>query len=275
MKFCLIDPKNRKYFDDFIPGRYERELGDKSYLALGMFDERGPLGAVITRKNHAVMEIISLNYVEGLEDGECEAAFAEFAKDQDWDVYRLEYIVGAEKSFFDNYDFVMMEAGFVPAKGNVKKYHATLKHIAKAQEDTIKFFGKTKDVSEFKIGKELTKHDIDAYNHKYSCNKYYRDEDNEELSCFMFKEGEVVAGVSARDLGDGTLEFQWMNAKGIAIQEVMKLIVYTTVNAMRKCPASSDVIVCPFTREVEGLVTRFGFEEYPGNVETRIYSYYF
>ena len=81
MRFCLIDSKNRKYFDDFIPGRYERELGDKSYLTLGMFDERGPLGAVIMRKNHTVMEIISLNYVEGLEDGECEAAFVEFVKD--------------------------------------------------------------------------------------------------------------------------------------------------------------------------------------------------
>ena len=90
----------------------------------------------------------------------------------------------------------------------------------------------------------------------------------------MFKGEEVVAGIMARDLGDGTLEFQWMDAKGLAIQEVMKLVVFTTVNALKKYPPSTEVIICPFTSEVEGLVTRFGFDESPEHVETRIYSYY-
>lgn len=274
MKFCMIDSDNRSAFDVFLMARYEQEFGNKDSLCLGMFDDRGPLGAVILRMNHAVIEIISLDYVEGLEDGECESAIAEFVKAQDWDVYRIEYIVGGKKSFFDDYDYVMMEVGFMPGRGNVRKYHATLKKIAMAQVDTFKLFGKTKDVSEFKIGKDLTRHDIDSYNRQYPSNRYYRDKDNEELSCFMFKNGKITAGVLARDLGDGSLEFQWMDAKHLAPQEVMKLIVYTTVNALGKYPTTADVIVCPFTREVEGLVSRFGFEEYPGDIETRIYTYY-
>ncbi len=274
MKFCMIDPGNRKYFDRFIPERYDRERTDKNCLTLGMFDERGPLGAVIFRKNHAVMEVLSLYYVEGLEEGECERAIAEFADLQDWDVYRLEYIFGGSREFLEEYDFVMMEAGFVPSEGNVKKFHATLETIANAQGETIRLFDRIKDVSEIKIGKSLTNHDIDSYNNLYPYNRYYRDAENEELSTFMFKNGEVVAGILARDMGDGTLEFQWMDARCLTIQEVMKLIVYTTLNAIKKYPASSDVIICPFTREVEGLISRFGFKEYPGDIATRIYTYY-
>ena len=274
MDFCLIDAENQKYFNAFIPGRMALEIKDRNCLTLGMFDERGPLGAVVFRKRNAVMEIFSLDYLNSLEPGECEKALVEFADKQNWDVYRLEYIVGGSREFFDDYDFVMLDAGFVPSRGNVKKFHATLGTAAKSQKEILSLFGKTKDVSEFKIGKSLTKHDIDSYNNLYPYNRYLRDENNEELSCFMFKKGEVVAGIIARDEGNGRLEFEWMDARGLAIQEVMKLIVFTTVNAIKKYPPETEVIICPFDREVEGLVGRFGFEESPGHIETRIYSYY-
>ncbi|MCR5155439.1 MAG: hypothetical protein K6C96_02000 [Butyrivibrio sp.] len=274
MEFCVIDDKSREYFEPFIARRYEIELTDKNTIALGIYDDRGVLGAAILRKNHAVMEILSLEYINDLEAGECEKELIEIIKKQDWDVYRIEYIVGAEKTFFDDYDFAMLDIGFIPSEGNVKKYHATLKEIAQYQGETLKLFEKKKDVSEFKIGKNLTNHDIDSYNNIYPCNRYRRAADNEELSCFMFKDGEVAAGILARDLGDGTLEFQWMDARELAIQEVMKLIVFTTVNALKKYSPSCEVIICPFTSEVEGLVTRFGFKESPEHVETRIYSYY-
>ena len=274
MEFCLIDDKCREFFEPFIAGRYERELNDRNNIALGIYDDRGALGAAILRKNHAVMEILTLDYTADLEAGECEKELAQLVERQDWGVYRIEYILGADKDFLDDYDFTMMDIGFIPSEGNVKKYHATLKDIALAQGDTLKLFEKKKDVSEFKIGKNLTKHDVDSYNNIYPYNRYHKAADNEELSCFMFKGEEVVAGIMARDLGDGTLEFQWMDAKGLAIQEVMKLVVFTTVNALKKYPPSTEVIICPFTSEVEGLVTRFGFDESPEHVETRIYSYY-
>ncbi len=273
MKFCEINNSNKKYFEGYILRKYENLIKDPRSLTLGMHDNGEPLGVVIFYKNNDTLELRSLEYSGQLDIGECEQAIVEFANNQQWDFYRIEYSVGGTKDFLDNYDFTMLEIGFFPMKGDVRKFHATLMEIIYNQGKIIRKMKLKLDTKKYKLGKDLTKHELDSYNTLYPYNRYYPTELNSELSAFMMDHGEPVAGVIAT-MEDGVIEFEWMDARGLKPQTVMRLIMFVIQNAMNKCPADTEVIICPFLTEVTGLISRFGFKESPENIETRIYSYY-
>ncbi len=90
----------------------------------------------------------------------------------------------------------------------------------------------------------------------------------------MIKDGEPLAGIFMSETEDRKLVFQWMDARGQTPQAIMKLIFFTMVNALGKYPKGTEVIICPFTEEVKSLISKFGFNETPENIRTRIYSYY-
>lgn len=272
MKFCGINQRNEMYFKPFMSSAFYDSPGEKS-LSLGIFDGNTPLGAALLYVDDGKCEVRSLEYSEELKVGECEKALVDFIKGQKWDIYAIEYIAGGAPESLDEYDFTMMEAGFVPMRGDVSKYQATLFEISKAQEETINKFKARSSNYDFKLGKDLTDAEINAYNKIYPANRYIRNKYNQNLSCFMFLNGEIRGGITLRE-ANNVLEFQWMDASRMKIQDTMKLIVYATVNAMDKCPMGTEVIICPFSEEVKGLITRFGFKEVAEKIDSRIYTYY-
>ena len=278
MKFCQITRENYSAFEPFIPDKLEHIRNDRRCLSLGFYEDKTPIGAVILYANNAVLEVRSLEHMPQIEDGICEKGLADFVTDQGWpNIYRIEYIVGGTEDFLNEYDFTMLEIGFIPMEGDVRKFSAPLYEIVKAQGQAVNAFKKTKDskdIAEYILGKNLTKHQLDSYNNMYPYNRYYPDEKNDELSCFVVKDGEPVAGITMAETDEGKLEFQWMDARGLSPQDIMKLIFHTLVNALGKYPKGTEVIICPFTDEVKSLISKFGFAETPENIRTRIYSYY-
>lgn len=275
MKFCQITRENFKAFKPFIPDRFDRIRNDKRSLSLGFFENDSPIGAVILFANNAVLEVKSLEHTPDAEGGVCEKALADFVTEQNWqNIYRIEYVVGGTEDFLNAYDFTMLDVGFIPSESDVRKFTAPLYEIVKAQGENLGAFKKTRDTAEFVLGKNLTKHQLDSYNNLYPYNRYYPDESNSELSCFMLKDNEPVAGITMAETDEGKLEFQWMDARGRSPQEIMKLIFHTLVNALGKYPRGTEVIICPFTDEVKGLISKLGFRESEGNIMTRVYSYY-
>ncbi len=275
MKFCQITRDNFKAFKPFIPERFDHIRNDKRCLSLGFFENESPVGAVILFANNAVLEVKSLEHTPEAEDGVCEKALAEFVTEQNWqNIYRIEYVVGGTEEFLDAYDFTMLDVGFIPSESDVRKFTAPLYEIIKAQGENLGAFKKAKDTSQYIFGKNLTKYQIDSYNNMYPYNRYYPDENNSELSCFMLKDNDPIAGIIMAETEDGKLEFQWMDARGRSPQEVMKFIFHTLVNALTKYPRGTEVVICLFTDEVKGLISKFGFEESKENIKTRVYSYY-
>ncbi len=277
MKFCQITKNNFDAFKPFIPDKLSHIRNDKRCLSLGFYEDDTPMGAVILFANNAILEVRSLEHMDELQDGVCEKALADFVTGQNWqNIYRIEYIVGGTREFLEEYDFTMLDIGFIPSEGSVRKYSAPLYDIIKAQRDSLNAFKRSGEIDkgEYIIGKKLTRHQIDSYNNMYPYNRYFRDENNEQLSCFLIKNGEPVAGITMAENDDGKLEFQWMDARGQSPQTIMKLIFHTLVNAMNLYPRGTEVIICPFTEEVKSLISRFGFSEDEGDIRTRIYSYY-
>ena len=275
MKFCQITRENFKAFKPFIPDRFDHIRNDKRSLSLGFFENDSPIGAVILFANNAVLEVKSLEHIPDAEGGVCEKALADFVTEQNWqNIYRIEYVVGGTEDFLNAYDFTMLDVGFIPCESDVRKFTAPLYEIVKAQGENLGAFKKTRDTAEYVLGKNLTKHQLDSYNNLYPYNRYYPDESNSELSCFMLKDNEPVAGITMAETDEGKLEFQWMDARGRSPQEIMKLIFHTLVNALSKYPRGTEAIICPFTDEVKGLISKFGFQESEGNIKTRVYSYY-
>ncbi len=159
-------------------------------------------------------------------------------------------------------------------EGDVRKFTTPLNEVAKTQGQSLKQYKDIKDDSEFILGKNLTRGQLDSYNNTYPYNKYFPNEKNSELSCFMIKDDLPIAGITMTETDDSKLEFQWMDARGLKPQLIMKLIFHTLINAMTKYPKGTEVIICPFTEEVKGLISKFGFDESPEKIRTRIYSYY-
>lgn len=275
MKFCQITRDNYKAFKPFIPDKLDQIRNDRRCLSLGFYEDDQPMGAVVLFANNAVIEIRSLEHLSSVKDGVCEKEVATFVTNQNWQsIYRIEYIVGGTEEFLSEYDFTMLDIGFIPVEGDVRKFSAPLKDIITAQRETLNAYQKTKDNCEYILGKNLTKHQLDSYNNMYPYNRYFPNEKNEELSCFMLKDGLPVAGITMAETDDNKLEFQWLDARGQSPQAIMKLIFYTMVNALGKYPRGTEVIICPFTDEVKTLISKFGFSESPENIRTRIYSYY-
>ena len=274
MKFCRIEPDNQEYFDSFLSTSFADSSYDKNQLTIGMFDEIGPLGAFTVCLNDYVAEIRSLLYAERMKAGECEKAILDFIRDQDWEIYRIELIVGGTDRYFAEYDFAMLDIGFMPSQSDISLYTATIGEIAEAQGDMLERFEKKYTPGEFKTGKELTKYELDQYNRMYPFNRYFPNDENRDLSCFLFKDGEIMAGITARKLSDSQLEFQWMDTKHVNRQETMKLIMFTTWNAMKQVEKEATVSICPFTDEVQLLVQKFGFRQSSRRIGTRVYSCY-
>lgn len=275
MNFCQITDNNFSVFKPFIPAKLDHIRSDRRCVTLGLFEEKKPLGAVVLFMNNSVLEVRSFEHADTDDEGVCEQALADFVTMQNWNnVYKIEYIVGGTEEFLAEYDFTMLEVGFIPAVSDVRKFTAPLHEIVKAQGETIRSFKKTKDTSEYVLGKNLTKHQLDSYNNMYPYNRYYPDDKNKDVSCFMVRDGEPVAGVTVSETDDGRLEFQWMDARDQSPQAIMKMLFCTLVNALNKYPRETEVIICPFTEEVKGLISRFGFAEEEGNIRTRVYSYY-
>ena len=275
MKFCQITKDNIKAFAPFIPSTLDKIRNDKRCLSLGFFEDDTPLGAVVLFANNAILEVRSFDHLNDIEDGVCEKALAEFVTDQNWkNIYRIEYVVGGTEEFLAEYDFTMLDIGFIPMEGDVRKFSAPLYDIVKAQGENISAFKKTKDTGEYILGKNLTRHQIDSYNNMYPYNRYFPDEKNGELSVFLVRDTVPLAGIFMTETDDRKLEFQWMDARGQAPQVIMKLIFFTLVNALSKYPKGTEVIICPFTDEVKSLIAKFGFDETNENIKTRIYSYY-
>ena len=278
MKFCQITRDNYSAFEPFIPDKLNHIRNDRRCISLGFYEDKTPLGAVILFVNNAVLEVRSLEHMPEVDEGVCEKELADFVTDQNWhNIYKIEYIVGGTEEFLKEYDFTMLEIGFIPVESDVRKFSAPLYDIVKAQGETVNSFKKSKysrENTKYIFGKNLTKHQVDSYNNMYPYNRYFPDERNQELSCFLIKNDEPVAGVTIAEVDDGKLEFQWMDARGQTPQEIMKLLFHTLVNALDKYPRGTEVIICPFTEEVKSLISRFGFSETPENIRTRIYSYY-
>jgi hypothetical protein len=278
MKLCQITRENYSVFEPFIPDKLGHIRNDRRCLSLGFYEDKTPMGAVILLANNTVLEVRSLEHMPEVENGICEKELADFVVDQNWPgIYKIEYIVGGTEDFLKEYDFIMLDIGFFPMDSDVRKFSAPLYDIVKAQGQTVNSFkiaeGHRED-SQYVLGKNLTKHQLDSYNNMYPYNRYYPDEKNKELSCFLIKNGEPVAGITIAEVDDGKLEFQWMDARGQTPQEIMKLLFHTLVNALEKYPRGTEVIICPFTEEVKSLISRFGFSETPENIRTRVYSYY-
>ena len=275
MKFCQITKSNLNAFAPFIPSSVDKIRNDKRCLSLGFFEDDTPLGAVVLFANNAILEVRSFDHTADIEDGVCEKALAEFVTDQNWkNIYRIEYVVGGTEEFLSEYDFTMLDIGYIPMEGDVRKYTAPLYEIVKVQGENISAFKKTRDVGTYILGKNLTRQQLDAYNNLYPYNRYYPDEKNGELSVFMLMDEMPIAGVFMTETDDRKLEFQWMDARGQSPQVIMKLIFHTLVNALSKYPKGTEVIICPFTDEVKKLISKFGFDESNENIRTRIYSYY-
>ncbi len=274
MKFCEINSVNESFFTPFLPPGLEEMRRDKRCLSYGMFDDEEVVGAAVLFVNGAVIEVRSLEYGQDVSPGLCESELAGFITQQDWDVYRIEYCVGGNGAYFEQYDLTMMEAGFVPSVGDVKRFHATIGHIIRHQGDFLRKFLKKKRGNEFVLGRNLTQRQIDSYNELYPYNRFYPDDSNIDYSVFVVRHDRPIAGITLRMNENRQLEFQWMDARGMRVMELMKLIVFATANAVTKCPVGTDVIICPFEREVEALISKFGFAECEEKIETRIYSYY-
>lgn len=275
MKFCEITNDNIPAFKAFIPDKLDPIRKDKRSLTWGMFEDNTPMGAVVLFLNNDVLEVRSLEHLDSVEDGVCEKELADFVEKQNWEnVYKIEYVVAGADEFLREYDFTMLDIGFFPILGDVRKYSATIEEILSLQKDSIEAFEKSKDKSEFIFGKDLTKYQLDSYNTMYQYNRYFPNDRNKELSCFKIKDGKPVAGITMAEMDDGKIEFQWMDARGQSPQAIMKLIFCAILNGTGRYPKETEVIICPFTHEVESLISRFGFKEVPGNIRTRIYSYY-
>ena len=275
MKLCKVTNDNFKAFSPFISPNASHIMKDRRSLSIGFFEDQSPLGAVVFFANNGILEVRSFDHLASIEDGECEKALAEFADKQQWpNIYRMEFIVAGTEDFLSEYDYTMLDIGFVPAEGDTRKFSSTLGDVYRSQKDSIELFKKNKKKHEFILGKNLTPHQVDSYNGLYPYNRYFPDIKNRELSCFMLKNNEPVAGILMEETSDGKLEFQWMSASGQSPQTIMKLIYFTLTNALSKYPEETEVIICPFTSEVKSLISKFGFSECPENIRTRIYSYY-
>ena len=275
MKFCEITSENYPAFRAFIPDKLEHIRKDNRSLTWGMFEDNTPMGAVVLFANNDVLEVRSLEYLDSIEEGVCEKELADFVQKQNWEsISKIEYVLGGAEEFLKEYDFTMLDIGFFPMMGDVRKFSASIEEILNHQKGSIEAYKKNKDGSDYVLGKNLTKHQLDSYNSMYQYNKYFPNDKNKELSCFRIRNGEPVAGITMAETDEGKIEFQWMDAKGMSPQEKMKLIFFSILNGISKYPKETEVIICPFTNEVESLISRFGFKEVPGNIRTRIYSYY-
>ncbi len=274
MNFCMINSDCEKDFMPFLPEKYQECQFDKNYYVLGFFDEHGPLGAAILYIKDSVLEIRSLEYSDTIDVGVPERALTDFIVSQKLDLYSIEYPIGGSKDFLEKYDFLMLDFGYSPSREDVSKYHASLKEISDSQGDTINKATKGKADHDFRLGSELTDKEISDYNSLYPNNKYYVSDNNKDYSCFFFHNDEIRAGVTLSKNSDGSLEFQWMNAEELPRPYIIKLLVFTAANAIKKCSPDTDVIICPFSEEVKLIMKRFGFHEDEGDIETRLYSYY-
>ncbi len=274
MNFCMINSDCEKDFLPFLPEKYRECPFDKNYYVLGIFDEEGPLGAAILYLKDSIMEIRSLEYSDTLKVGDAELALTDFIKNQKFDLYSISYPVGGTKEFLDNYDFLMLDLGYTPSKENVSKYRATLKEVSDSQRVTIDKTMEKEHGHDFKLGSELTKAEIKAYNNLFPNNKYYISDNNKDYSCFFFRNDEIKAGVTLSKTSDGSLEFQWMNAESLPRTYIIKLLVFTASNALSKCSPDTNVIICPFSDEVKTIMKKFGFHKDESRIETRLYSYY-
>ncbi len=177
MKFCQITDSNIRAFEPFIPKKLDKVRRDRRCLSLGFYEDDVAIGAVVLFANNAILEVRSLEHLDSVEVGVCEKELASFVTEQNWqNIYRIEYVVGGTEEFFDEYDFTMLDIGFIPMEGDVRKFSAPLKDIVKAQGDSLGAYKKSKDLCQYITGKNMTKHQLDSYNNLYPYNRYYPDE---------------------------------------------------------------------------------------------------
>lgn len=278
MKVCRITKDIYSLYEEFIPKKYENALNNASYNIWGIYDGDGVKGAAVVRLVDGVAEISSLLYREDIKPPVCEKLISDTiaSKAKEYGIDRISYVAQGDEDYLEKLDFAMMDIGFFPREGDVKKYCTTLEKIIKTQERYINIVEKRHNDLAIVTGEELTKKQINAYNLGHSNIPYREDELDPRISLFLIEDDLPVASLFARESLAGELVFVWMSYKSHVSKTTLLLMLHVQMAYAKKYyPLDKKVVVCPFTEEVEILISAFGFEEdVDENTKIHIYSLY-
>jgi len=280
MKICQIKPDVFPLYKVFLPQESTiAGLGRRNEISLGFFDETGVHGAAVVRMEFGVAEIISLRYEIEVLPGVIEGLLTDTLlklKNQ-FDLARISYVAEGEEKQLDEYDYVMLDLGYAPRRGETQLYTASLSEIMDSLGDeTIKKLSTNADKNSFRRVGDVTKSMIEKFNDKFYENPYRSWEQDDQLSLICVKDNEPLACIYCNKDEDGRIVFSWMNYdEEVGNLTRMKMIMALINNAIELNSKETEVIICPFMSEVETLIQRFGFKK-PDDYQatTRIYTYY-
>lgn len=278
MKICKVTSDIYPLYEPYIPQMYASAHKNRDYLVMGLYDETGQRGAAIINTQQDTAYIVSLLYDKDIEPGCCEKEIADVILSgfDKTGVAKVVYVHEGSVRELESFDYSMMEAGFFPMRGEVKRFSATLLAIYDAQKKGIE--STKKGISKMPIitGEHISDYQIKHYNQKHPDNPFRKAETDPRICLFYLKENLPVAGVFARESEDHHLVMTWMDYDPrveviIRLRLIHALILY----AMKYYPPDTKVIVCPFNNEVAALVNKFGFEPDRENaIQTHIYTKY-
>lgn len=278
MKVCRITKDILPFYERYVPTRYRSMIGNKNYHIWGIFDKKDVRGAAVMQIVDGIAEILSLLYDEDISYGTCEKLITDIIlkKASVYDLSRVRYIAEGTEDELRALDYAMYDIGYAAREGEVKLYKTTLGELLRISDKYIELVEKKLDKQSIVSGEQLTKRQISAYNEEHSNIPYSEELLDPRITLFLLKDDMPTACVMARQNDDGDIVFVWMTyEKNVSKKTLIFMFHAQMIYARKFYSPDTNVIVCPFSEEVEGLVSQLGFREnIDEKAETHIYTMY-
>lgn len=278
MKVCRITKDILPLYEGYIPSRYRSMIDNKNYHIFGIYDRKEVRGAAVVQIVDGIAEILSLLYDADIIYGVCERRITNVILKMAaaYDVSRIRYIAEGAEEELQELDYEMYDIGYAAREGEVKLYKTTLGELLQTSKKYIELVEKKLDKQPIVSGEQLTKLQIKAYNDEHSNIPYSEELLDPRITLFRIKDGMPDACVMARQNDDGDIVFVWMTyEKNVSRKTLIFMFYAQMVYAKKIYSPDVNVIVCPFSEEVEILVSQLGFREViDEKTKTHIYTMY-
>lgn len=278
MKVCRITKDILPLYERYLPSRYRSMIDDKNYHIFGIYDRKEVRGAAVIQIVDGIAEILSLLYDDDIIYGVCERRITSMILKMAaaYDVSRIRYIAEGSEEELRELDYEMYDIGYAAREGEVKLYKTTLGELLQTSKKYIELVEKRLDKQPIVSGEQLTKLQIKAYNDEHSSIPYSDELLDSRITLFWIKDGMPNACVMARKNDNGDIVFVWMTYEKNVSRETLIFMFYAQmIHAKKYYSPDVNVIVCPFSEEVEILVSQLGFREVTDEkAKTHIYTMY-
>lgn len=278
MKVCRITKDILPLYERYLPSRYRSMIDNKNYHIFGIYERKEVRGAAVIQIVDGIAEILSLLYDEDIIYGVCERRITSMILKMAaaYDVSRIRYIAEGSEEELRELDYEMYDIGYAAREGEVKLYKTTLGELLQTSKKYIELVEKRLDKQPIVSGEQLTKLQIKAYNDEHSNIPYSDELLDPRITLFWIKDGMPNACVMARQNEDGDIVFVWMTYEKNVSRETLIFMFYAQmIYAKKYYSPDVSVSVCPFSEEVEILVSQLGFREViDEKAKTHIYTMY-